>query len=96
MGHLPATVTSVSLLSQVPLTALLAALLLHEPMTGAQILGGALVLAGVGWPAGGSIRRKKQMLRCARQASTNKLETNPWKNRLYSMALRDIVRCAPS
>jgi len=48
MGHLPATVTSVSLLSQVPLTALLAALLLHEPMTGPQILGGALVLAGVG------------------------------------------------
>ena len=48
MGHLPATVTSVSLLSQVPLTAFLAALLLHEPMTGAQILGGAMVLAGVG------------------------------------------------
>ena len=48
MGHLPATVTSVSLLSQVPLTALLAALLLREPMTGPQILGGALVLGGVG------------------------------------------------
>ena len=49
MGHLPATITSVSLLSQVPLTALLATLLLHEPMTGPQILGGALVLAGVGF-----------------------------------------------
>src|SRR5215470_4829763 len=48
MGHLPATVTSVSLLSQGPLTAVLAALLLGEPLTGAQILGGALVLAGVG------------------------------------------------
>jgi len=48
MGQLPATVTSVSLLAQVPLTAVLAALLLHEPMTGPQILGGALVLAGVG------------------------------------------------
>jgi drug/metabolite transporter (DMT)-like permease len=48
LGHLPATVTSVSLLSQGPLTALLAALLLGEPLTGAQILGGALVLAGVG------------------------------------------------
>jgi len=48
LGHLPATVTSVSLLSQGPLTAVLAALLLGEPLTGAQILGGALVLAGVG------------------------------------------------
>lgn len=48
LGHLPATVTSVSLLSQVPLTAFLAAFLLAEPLSGAQILGGALVLAGVG------------------------------------------------
>jgi len=48
MGHLPATVTSVSLLSQGPLTALLAALLLGEPLTGAQIAGGVLVLLGVG------------------------------------------------
>ena len=48
LGHLPATVTSVSLLSQGPLTAILAALLLGEPLTGAQILGGVLVLAGVG------------------------------------------------
>ena len=49
MGHLPATVTSVSLLSQVPLTAILAAFLLGEPLSGAQIMGGALVLAGVGF-----------------------------------------------
>ena len=48
LGHLPATVTSVSLLSQGPLTAILAALLLREPLTGPQILGGALVLVGVG------------------------------------------------
>jgi drug/metabolite transporter (DMT)-like permease len=48
LGHLPATVTSVSLLSQGPLTAILAALLLGEPLTGPQILGGALVLVGVG------------------------------------------------
>jgi len=48
LGHLPATVTSVSLLSQGPLTAILAALLLGEPLTGPQILGGALVLMGVG------------------------------------------------
>ena len=48
LGHLPATVTSVSLLSQGPLTAILAAVLLGEPLTGAQILGGVLVLAGVG------------------------------------------------
>lgn len=48
MGHLPATVTSMTLLAQVPLTALLAALLLGEPLAGSQILGGAFVLAGVG------------------------------------------------
>jgi drug/metabolite transporter (DMT)-like permease len=47
LGHLPATITSVSLLSQGPLTALLAALLLGEPLTGYQIAGGSLVLAGV-------------------------------------------------
>lgn len=48
LGHLPATVTSVSLLSQGPLTAVLAAWLLGEPLTRAQILGGILVLAGIG------------------------------------------------
>ena len=48
LGHLPATVTSVSLLSQGPLTAILAALLLGESLTGPQLAGGALVLAGVG------------------------------------------------
>ncbi len=48
LGHLPATVTSVSLLTQGPLTAVLAALLLHESLTTAQIAGGILVLVGVG------------------------------------------------
>ena len=48
LGHLPATITSVSLLTQGPLTAVLAALLLGEPLTVAQIVGGALVLSGVG------------------------------------------------
>lgn len=48
LGHLPATVTSVSLLSQGPLTAILAALLLAEPLVGTQIAGGALVLLGIG------------------------------------------------
>jgi drug/metabolite transporter (DMT)-like permease len=48
LGHLPATVTSVSLLSQGPLTAALAALFLGEPLTRYQIAGGALVLIGVG------------------------------------------------
>jgi drug/metabolite transporter (DMT)-like permease len=47
LGHLPATVTSVSLLTQGPLTAVLAALLLGEPLTAYQIAGGILVLAGV-------------------------------------------------
>lgn len=48
LGHLPATVTSVSLLTQGPLTAVMAALLLAEPLTWPQILGGVLVLSGVG------------------------------------------------
>jgi drug/metabolite transporter (DMT)-like permease len=48
LGHLPATVTSVTLLSQGPLTAVMAALLLGERLTGALLVGGALVLLGVG------------------------------------------------
>jgi drug/metabolite transporter (DMT)-like permease len=48
LGHLPATVTSVSLLTQGPLTAVIAAILLSEPLSWPQILGGALVLCGVG------------------------------------------------
>lgn len=48
LGHLRATITSVSLLAQGPLTAVLAAVLLSEPLTLPQILGGALVLCGVG------------------------------------------------
>lgn len=47
LGHLPATVTSVSLLAQVPGTALLAMLLLGEPLSTAQIAGTAIVLAGI-------------------------------------------------
>jgi drug/metabolite transporter (DMT)-like permease len=47
LGHLPATVTSVGLLAQVPSTAILAMLLLHEPLTAMQIAGGAVVLAGI-------------------------------------------------
>jgi drug/metabolite transporter (DMT)-like permease len=47
MGHLPATVTAVSLLSQGPLTALLAVFLLHEPLTASLLIGGALVLLGI-------------------------------------------------
>jgi len=48
LGHLPATVTSVSLLLQGPLTAVLAALFLAEKLTAPQAFGGLLVLAGVG------------------------------------------------
>ena len=44
---LPATVTSVGLLAQVPLTALLAVPLLGEPITTSYLIGGALVLAGI-------------------------------------------------
>lgn len=47
LGHLPATITSVSLLTQGPLTAVMAALLLREPLSFPQMLGGAFVLVGV-------------------------------------------------
>lgn len=47
LGHLPATLTSISLLTQGPLTAAMAAVLLDEPLTLSQIIGGFLVLAGV-------------------------------------------------
>jgi len=47
LGHLPATITSISLLTQGPLTAAMAAVLLSEPLTLPQIVGGAMVLSGV-------------------------------------------------
>jgi drug/metabolite transporter (DMT)-like permease len=47
LGHLPATITSVGLLAQVPGTGLLAMLLLGEPLSAVQVLGGAVVLAGI-------------------------------------------------
>jgi drug/metabolite transporter (DMT)-like permease len=47
LGHLPATITSVSLLAQVPGTAILAALLLGEPLSATQIAGTLIVLAGI-------------------------------------------------
>ncbi|HEU4565113.1 MAG TPA: DMT family transporter [Gemmatimonadaceae bacterium] len=47
LGHLPATVTSVSLLTQAPITALLAIPFLGEHLSWWQLLGGLLVLAGV-------------------------------------------------
>ncbi len=47
LGHLSAGITSVTLLVQAPLTALLAFLLLGERVGWAQVAGGALVLLGV-------------------------------------------------
>ena len=47
LGHLPATITSVGLLAQVPSTAFLAWLLLGEPLTVLQIAGAAVVLVGI-------------------------------------------------
>lgn len=47
LGHLPATVTSVGLLAQVPLTALLAMPMLGETLTLPQAAGGLIVLAGI-------------------------------------------------
>ncbi len=47
LGHLPASFSSVSLLLQPVIAALLAAAMLNEPLTAAQILGGLITLAGV-------------------------------------------------
>lgn len=47
LGHLPASIVSPTLLGQPVLTAILAAPLLHQPISAAQIVGGAIVLAGI-------------------------------------------------
>lgn len=47
LGHLPATVVSIGLLAQAPLTAFLAATLLGERLSALQLAGGGLVLAGI-------------------------------------------------
>jgi drug/metabolite transporter (DMT)-like permease len=47
LGHLPAPIASVSLLSQPVITALLAVPLLAEPLSAYQIVGGLLVLLGI-------------------------------------------------
>jgi drug/metabolite transporter (DMT)-like permease len=47
LGHLPATLTSVALLAQAPLTAILAGPLLGERLTEEQIFGSLAVLAGI-------------------------------------------------
>jgi len=47
LGQLPATVSSIGLLAQVPLTGVLDVPLLGEPITPTQIFGGLLVLVGI-------------------------------------------------
>jgi drug/metabolite transporter (DMT)-like permease len=47
LGHMPASVVSVTLLAQPVLTALFAVPLLGEALAGRQILGGAVALAGI-------------------------------------------------
>ncbi len=47
LGRLPVSVTSIALLGQAPITALLAVPLLGEALTPLQVGGGALVLAGI-------------------------------------------------
>jgi drug/metabolite transporter (DMT)-like permease len=55
LGHLPATVTSILWLTIAPMTAVFAWLIFGERMSAMEIVGGALVLAGV-WIVG---RREK-------------------------------------
>jgi drug/metabolite transporter (DMT)-like permease len=47
LGKLPVSVTSIVLLGQAPITALLAVPLLGEPLSALQVAGGALVLGGI-------------------------------------------------
>ncbi|HEV2235883.1 MAG TPA: DMT family transporter [Ktedonobacterales bacterium] len=47
LGHLPASIVSVTLLGQPVLTAVLAEPLLGQPLEAQQVLGGALVLGGI-------------------------------------------------
>lgn len=47
LGKLPVSVTSVALLGQAPITAILAVPLLGETLSAMQLLGGALVLGGI-------------------------------------------------
>jgi drug/metabolite transporter (DMT)-like permease len=47
LGHLSATMSSIVLLAQAPITALLAWPLLGEPIRVSQLVGGGLVLAGI-------------------------------------------------
>ncbi len=48
LGHLPVTLSSIVLLAQAPITAILAWPLLGERIRAGQLVGGALVLAGIG------------------------------------------------
>jgi drug/metabolite transporter (DMT)-like permease len=48
LGRVPASVASVVLLAQAPITVVLAVPMLHERITVAQVAGGLLVLAGIG------------------------------------------------
>jgi drug/metabolite transporter (DMT)-like permease len=48
MGKVPASVASVVLLAQAPITVVLAVPFLHERITASQVIGGILVLAGIG------------------------------------------------
>jgi drug/metabolite transporter (DMT)-like permease len=52
LGHLPASFSSVSLLWQPVVAALLAWGLLREPLTWLQGVGGAITLAGIGVASG--------------------------------------------
>lgn len=47
LGRIPASVASVVLLAQAPITVILAVPVLHERVTAAQLVGGALVLTGI-------------------------------------------------
>jgi len=67
LGKLPAMLSSIVLLAQAPLTALLAWPLLGEPLRPGQIGGGLLVLAGIAvvsltrtWPSSASLRVRRE------------------------------------
>jgi drug/metabolite transporter (DMT)-like permease len=71
LGRLPATLTSVVLLGQAPLTAILAWPLLGETLRAPQLLGGTLVLAGIAVVSLSRVNPRMAFLRLRQGRSTS-------------------------
>ena len=80
LGRLPATLSSIVLLAQAPMTAFLAWPLLGEPLRGGQVLGGVLVLSGIlvvnatRWSGFTSVQRLRVTTQGAARAELERVE----------------------